>query len=466
MLNWSFAASCLSVFYGLLQINITSGYISREDFGAYSIILIVVGFGLVLSDVGVASGFMQKEKINEFDVGSAFFVAIAQSCIVFLIICALIPLICKFYENDELKNQHVILFVIFLCNPIVSVGLCCEQKKYNIKLISILEIISSTSAFCVFFILVKNNFGINSLLWGAFFPVFLKGLFYLFLLTKNWGKGFFYKVQISQLSYYWKIGFYQVISESINYFNVQIDSIIFGKIFGVADLGTYNAAKQLAFRPAGFINPMILRILMPVLSGAKVVGKNSISIIYRNTINGIIVVHCAIFFALSIFGKEVCKLLLNNRWGDVEFYFSVMCLYVMQRAIGSPVGVLMSVCGENKKIAIWNMCMFLYIPIIIVISFYFGRRFVPVFLVIGFLFAHIPAWYFMVRCAIGTSFSEYFYPQFKILLMALFLFLPVYLHEGFYLKILHYFTAISVFIFLNRKKIICLKSILGGSYRA
>lgn len=464
MFSWSVAASCFSVFYGLLQLSVASKYLERSDFGVYSIISIVIGFGLVLSDVGISSGFMQKKDICENDIGSAIFVSAIQSTLVCLLIFLLFPVICDYYNNNDINNYHKVVALIFACNPFISIGLSYEQKKYKIKLISIIEIFAGTIAFIIFIIILIYGKGVDALIWGSFSAVLVKGLLYINLIIKNWGWRVFLKLDYKNLIFFWKISFFQIVSESINYFNVQIDSIIIGKIFGVANLGTYNAAKQLAFRPIGFINPVISRILLPVLAGVRHKNNLLVANLYIEVINGLVVVHGIIFSTLFIFGKEICEIIFKNRWGDVDLYFSILCLYVMQRAISNPVGVLMSVYGENKRIAIWNIGMFFYMPTLVMMSFGLGQKFVPIFLAAGFILAHFPAWYFLVNKVIKINFSTYFCKQSIILLEMIFLFVPIYLYDNFLLKIIHYSISGIFFLLINVNSMRKLKNILSNKF--
>ena len=63
-----------------------------------------------------------------------------------------------------------------------------------------------------------------------------------------------------------KIGIFEVGSQVVNYFNRDLDIIIIGKLFSAEILGGYSLAKQLVYRPAQIINPIITKIANPLLA--------------------------------------------------------------------------------------------------------------------------------------------------------------------------------------------------------
>lgn len=54
--------------------------------------------------------------------------------------------------------------------------------------------------------------------------------------------------------------------KTLNYLNVQIDTVLIGKLLGVEALGIYFVAKQIIMRVLQLFNPIIARVAFPTMA--------------------------------------------------------------------------------------------------------------------------------------------------------------------------------------------------------
>ena len=85
-----------------------------EDFGLIGMVTVIINFVQLFKDLGLSAATIQKQQINYEQVTTLFWINLAVSCTISLIVIASSPLIAWFYQEQRLRAIVCVLGTIFI----------------------------------------------------------------------------------------------------------------------------------------------------------------------------------------------------------------------------------------------------------------------------------------------------------------------------------------------------------------
>ncbi len=403
--KWTSLSSIVIAILQILQISILARYLSAEDFGLMAIVMVVIGFSRIFSDMGISNAIIHHQHTTHEQLSSLYWLNIASGIILFLIIAGVSPFIANFYNQSELTRLLVLLASTFIILAIGNQYRILFQKELQFNFMAKIEISAAVVAFIVAATFAIQGFGVYALAYATLANAIISsGLFFFFGVKKH-KPTFIYRH--NDIKEYIGFGMFQMGDSTLNYFNSQFDVILIGKLLGVEALGIYSIVKQLVMRPAQIINPIINRVTFPLM--AKVQNDTTaLKNIYLKTINYLSSINFPIYIAIAILAEPIVIIMFGEKFISGVTVLQILSIYAMIRSIGNPIGSLVMAKGRMKLAFYWNLILFAFIPITIYSGSDFGINGVAYALLFLQVLLMIPAWYFMVRKLCGANFIEYF----------------------------------------------------------
>ena len=98
----------------IIQI-ILARILTPSDYGVITIIMIFISLANVFVQSGFGVALIQKERIDDKDLSSVFYLSVVIAGVVYMVLFFLAPLIAEFYKISELKNiLRVLSLTLFL----------------------------------------------------------------------------------------------------------------------------------------------------------------------------------------------------------------------------------------------------------------------------------------------------------------------------------------------------------------
>ena len=262
--KWTTIGTIVIAVVALLKLSVLARFLDKADFGLMALVTFVMGFMNLFSDMGLTSAILHKQNISKKEYASLYWFNIGFSIILYAILYAVTPFVTSFYNEPELNILIPLLGLNLLISAIGRIFKTIESKHLIFKEITIFEIIAAIVSLCFAIYLAMNDYGVYTLVYSALLQYSLQNLMYLVYGLRKYGLLFRFK--FIETKPFLKIGIYQVGGQVVNYFNRDLDILIIGKFFSPEILGGYSLAKQLVFRPAQILNPIITKIASPGLS--------------------------------------------------------------------------------------------------------------------------------------------------------------------------------------------------------
>ena len=403
-IKWTTIGTIVIALTALLKISILTRFLDKADFGLMALIMFVLGFTDLFTDMGLTSAILHKQNISKKEYASLYWFNIGFSLLLYGLLFVVSPFIAGFYEEPRLIILIPLLGLNILASAIGRIFKTMEAKDLQFKYISIFEIFSAVLSLIIAVILAVNNFGILSLVYSALLQYALQNLLYFIYGFRKYSLLFHYR--FAETKPFLKIGIYQVGGQVINYFNRDLDILIIGKAFGQDVLGGYSLAKQLVYRPTQILNPIFTKVAGPVLAKMQFdlveLKKN-----YLKFLNYVMSVNIPVYLILIIFAPLIVEVFYGSGYENIVLLVRILSVYMLFRAIGNPIGSLVIATGRTDIEFYWNLISLFVLPGAIIIGSLYSIEVVAIAMTISMLILLVPSWYFLVYKLTGATLKEY-----------------------------------------------------------
>tara|TARA_R110002033_G_scaffold98637_1_gene146974 strand:- start:8362 stop:9636 length:1275 start_codon:yes stop_codon:yes gene_type:complete len=410
-LKWtSFATICIAI-TAILKISILARLLEKSDFGLMALVTFVMGFMNLFSDMGLSTAILHKQHISKKAYASLYWFNIALCVILYALLLLVTPIISTFYNEPELNDLIPLLGLNLIISGIGIQFKTIETKNLVFKGISIIDIIAAIISLIVAIWLAVNDYGVLSLVYSALIQYFISNLLFLIIGIRKYGLLFHFK--LDETIPFLKIGIYQVGGQIANYFNRDLDILLIGKFFSTEILGGYSLAKQLVFRPAQIINPVLVKVASPALAKFQ----NDINLLKQNYLKLIKIVasiNIPVYLAIILFAPFVVHIMYGSGFDNIVILVRILSVYMIFRAIGNPIGSLVIATGRTDLEFYWNILNLFIMPLFIYVGAKYGIVEVAYSLVVAASVLFIPSWRLLTYKMTGATLKEYLTAIFNI----------------------------------------------------
>lgn len=403
-LKWTTLSTLIVAAVAVIKISVLARFLEKSDFGLMALISFVIGFMNLFSDMGLSTAILHKQDIDKKTYASLFWFNLMFSIMLYLILFACSPVLAKFYENPDLSQLISILGINLVLSGIGIQFKTIEIKNLLFKNIGIIEIIAALISLLVAIFLAMKGYGVLSLIYSALVQYVVSNLLYFVIGLRKYGLLFYFNFH--ETLPFLKIGSYQVGGQVANYFNRDLDILLIGKFFSPEILGGYSLAKQLVFRPAQVINPILVKVASPTLAKfqGNIVGlKNN----YLKLIRIVSMINIPVYLGIIIFAPFVVQLFYGEGFENIISIVRILSIYMIFRALGNPIGSLVIATGRTDLEFKWNIMNLLIMPIFIYLGSSFGINGVAIALTLTMTLLFVPSWKYLVHKMTNASLIEY-----------------------------------------------------------
>lgn len=404
--KWTTISTITLAISAIVKISVLARFLDKADFGLMAIVVFVLGLMDLFMDMGLTSAILHKQNITKNEYSSLYWINFIFSILLYSFILLIAPALSKFYSEPELAKLFPIMGLVLILSAFGRQFKTIEQKNLNFKFIAIIEISSSTVSLISAIIWAANGYGVYALVYSAILKQLIANI--SFLVAGAFKKGLLFRFRYAETKPFLKIGIFQVGGQVINYFNRDLDVLLIGKFYGSEILGGYSLAKQLVFRPAMVINPILTRVAAPVLAkfqdDIKILRKN-----YLRLVNMISSINVPVYIGIIIFAPFLVNILYGPNFDDIVILVRILSVYMIFRSIGNPIGALVIATGRTDLDFYWSMFTLAIMPIAVIIGSQYSIEWVAIFITVAMMLLLIPNWWFLSRKMIKVSLSNYLY---------------------------------------------------------
>lgn len=409
--KWTTIGTIVIVFVALLKLSILARYLDKSDFGLMALVTFVMGFMNLFNDMGITSAILHKQNISEKEYASLYWINLGFSIVLYVLLLAITHFISEFYNEQQLNILIPLLGLNLIISALGRMFKTIESKHLKFKQVTIFEVVAAVISLIFAIYLAINEYGVFTLIYSALLQYSLQNTMYFIYGLKKYGLLFHFNFK--ETKPFLKIGVYQIGGQVINYFNRDLDILIIGKFFSQDILGGYSLAKQLVFRPAQIINPILVKVASP---GLAKIQDNLIELKtnYLKLISIVSKVNFFVYVTTIVFATRIVALFYGEGFDEIIALVQILSIYMVFRAIGNPIGSLITATGKTNLEFYWNLFTFIVTPIFVLVASQKSIVAVAWSLCVAMILLFYPSWRFLVYRILGISFKEYLLAIIKI----------------------------------------------------
>ena len=295
-----------------VQVAILARLLMPADFGLMAMVLAVMVFVQVFTDMGVSNAIIHHQNISKNQLSSLYWLNVTVAAILMLLLMASSELIgTLLFQQPGLQPVLAALSVSIFLTALGQQLRVVAEKNLRFAVLAKIEITAALAGFVCAITWAWMAPSANALVAGMLVNSAVQTAL-LWLFTANgWRPAF--RLQLGEIQQFLKFGGYMIANNFVNSINLQIDVLIAGRFFPAAALGAYSLPRNLSLTIAGVINPVITRIGFPLMAKAQG-DKEFLKLVYLKTLRMTASVNFPIYIGMAVFSKESIFFLFGERW--------------------------------------------------------------------------------------------------------------------------------------------------------
>jgi PST family polysaccharide transporter len=320
------------------------------DFGIIAMVIAVTGFAEIFKDLGLSTATVQKSEISHQGTSTLFWINVAVSVLIAVIISALAPLISWFYGDPRLTPITVVISIAFVFGGFTVQHQALLQRGMRFTALAAIQILS---------LLAGAIAGVLSALLGqGYWSLVVMQVTTPFVnMTGVWlASGFRPGLPARGAGVKGMLAFGANLTgfNVLNYFSRNLDNILIGWRWGARALGFYSKAYALMMLPLSQVNTPVSSVAIPVLSRLqddpdryRQYYLKAISLIALVTIPGVAF--------LIVMSEQVVLIVLGPQWIEASRIFRVLAIAALGQPIANSTGWLFITQGRSADMFKWGI---------------------------------------------------------------------------------------------------------------
>lgn len=341
---WTTVSAATRAVIQILRLAILTRFLEKSDFGLVAIVVLVVGFAHIFTDLGVSSSLFSTQDISQKVYSSLYWVGMLLSVVCYLVLLFVTPFVSHFYHLPELNQLIPVMGIELMLATMGRQFRVFREKALEFKALAIIDITSLLSSLIVAYVLAVWGAGIYSLIISALFTSLVAGI--LLIITGYRKHPLTFCINIKEGRSFYRIGFYQTGSQMLDYLASQMDILLIGKLLSVSDLGVYNLIKQLVLKMAVMVNPIITGVAIPVLAKFQDDLK-TLKEKYLQMHHAVSFINFGIYGLLALIGSEVLYFVYGPSYAASAGTLQLLCIWGVFTSIASTVTTLIIIRGRT-----------------------------------------------------------------------------------------------------------------------
>lgn len=374
----------------LAIISIVAKDLTDNDFGIFTLSVLIMNFGLLLAECGSGSFLICYGKFDRRTISTCLNINVIISLIIYFILSISIVLWSEFisyiYTTPVLILSISLLFLS--CSQIPKSIL---EYDGNFKIIAICDMLSAFISFLIALIIYDYISPLYVMIFFSLSVSIIKTIMY-FLYDKKSKYSFLIDKKIMHEVRMFSSGL--VLNNILVFFSRNNDQMLIGKLIGLSQLGNYSLAMKFSLQPILRFTSILQRVIMPDLSKCR--DSNELNLMFNKVFNLLIIVMIPMSILIYFISDSIVKIFLGEEWTSVSIIIKTACLLPFTYSI---IQLTQNIILVNKntillfKIQILSTLMSVFF--VFIACYYFNVNYVAIFMTLSMIMTFIFSLYYI-----------------------------------------------------------------------
>ena len=341
--------------------------LTPRDFGLVAMVWTVMGVLRVFKEAGLSTATVQREGITHAQVSNLFWINVAVSGLISLLVAAAAPAIAWFYREPRLTGITIALSTTFFLAGSAVQHQALLSRQMRFKAIALIQVGSALAGVLVGVGMAWLHYGYWSLV-GLNLTTGLVALG-LTALASRWRPQFFTRSSGTRPMLYFGAN----LTAGAFFYSIArgLDGLLIGRFYGAVSVGLYSRALAMLARPLEQVMCPIESVLIPMFSRLQCQPERYQSV-FLHVYEAIVLASClftGMFFALA---QPLTLVLLGPKWGEVAVIFAGFTFAALQYSIAASTTWLFASQGRGRDSFLASFICSLIVAVSVVAGLPFG----------------------------------------------------------------------------------------------
>lgn len=388
--------------FGTMGVALISNFVlarllSPDDYGCIGILAIFIIVANTFVSGGFAGALVQKKDPTDEDYSTVFYWNIVVSVLMYVALYFSSGYIAGFYKIPLLQPVLRVQGVVLMINAFTVVQLNKLRKELDFKSLSVVQLVATVFSVVVAVAMAYYGWGV----WALVLQQIVVSLVTALLLWRvsSWRPTLCFSLKsFKELFAY---GAFLLFSDLLNSICENIQGLIIGRRYSVADMGFYSQARKMEEVPTVTISHVVATVTFPVFARLQN-DKERLCFAVRNSLKLMNFVNFPLMVLLMVVAEPLFIILFSDRWIDSVPYFRILCVAGFVNCLQSVNYQVTAAVGRSKTLFRWNVVKRMVGLLLIFIGMYWGVEGILWAVVVGFYFS------FVVNAVVASSSTGYF----------------------------------------------------------
>ena len=343
------ASKIISTLVGLFALAIMTRYLSRDGYGAYTIVITFVSFFAIIADLGLTLTTVQlisDPQANEKKNLNNLFTLRIVSALIFLGLAPIIAIWLPYSHDIKIGIIIGAASFVFIAINQILVGLF--QKNLCLEKVAIAEIASRLALLAGTWLAVSMDWGLMGMLWSAFVANALSFLIH-FAFSKKFASikfEFDWQVWKHIATTTWPLA----IIIAFNLLYLKTDTLILSFVKTPEEVGLYGSAYKV-IDVLTALPFMFAGVVLPIMAAAWFKKeKDYFHLILQKSWDFMIISACPILVGAQFLATQAMTLVAGKEFASAGPILRILILAVGMIFINSIVSHGIIAAGQQKKL--------------------------------------------------------------------------------------------------------------------
>jgi O-antigen/teichoic acid export membrane protein len=309
--------------------------LTPHDFGYIAMVTAVTGFVALLQDGNLSMVTVQRTDITHEQVSTLFWINVALSLAIMLVVAMLAPAIAWFYREPRLVWITLALSVTFFFGGLNVQHQALLKRQMQFKRLALIDVTGILTGFAIGVLMARYGFGYWSLV-GVTFGSSMTNWVMTWAICR-WRPCL--PTRTSEIRSMMAFGGRLTGFQVLTHFTRNFDNVVIGRVLGSVALGIYSKAYALLALPINQINVPLSSVVLPALSRLQH-RPEEYSKFYLRALRTLGLFTLPLVVFSSIFARDVVLVLLGKQWLPAATVFQLLAPAALVGAVNIAPGWL------------------------------------------------------------------------------------------------------------------------------
>lgn len=295
--------------------------LTPEDFGMLVTIQVFTGLAGFVAGGGMGQALVRASETTKEDYDIVFTLQVVIGCAIYAVFYLAAPWFADWYDTPLYANLLRVSALSFVIRPFVNLPGSLLHREMRFKAQTSVRIVTLLVSSTVSIGMAYRGQGVWSLIVGGLAGSLCSMI--LLLQLSGWRPGL--SLDIRRGRNIARYGFLVSINDIVTYLRNQVTNFILGKTLGIAPVGLFNKADNLARMPHSVVTGPVYQVLFRVL--AKEQGNSDMSrYMFFRSLSLVAVYVTPLYIGLFWIAAPLISLLYGAKWADAAAPLAILAL--------------------------------------------------------------------------------------------------------------------------------------------